>query len=66
MSREVHVRFWEGLGLKCPGLLTKEPETWDIATYHEFWYLLSECRIYLSSSFVSMVHQAHVTRFHVI
>lgn len=39
MSREVHVRFWEGLGLKCPGLLTKEPETWDIATYHEFWYL---------------------------
>jgi len=22
MSREVHVRFWEGLGLKCPGLLT--------------------------------------------
>lgn len=35
MSREVHVRFWEGLGLKCPGLLTKEPETWDIATYHK-------------------------------
>ena len=22
MSREVHVRFCEGLGLKCPGLLT--------------------------------------------
>ena len=35
MSREVHVRFCEGLGLKCPGLLTKEPGTWDIATYHK-------------------------------
>src|ERR1019366_1806649 len=23
MSREVHVRFCEGLGLKCPGLLTR-------------------------------------------
>lgn len=22
MSREVHVRFCEGLGLQCPGLLT--------------------------------------------
>jgi hypothetical protein len=22
MSREAHVRFCEGLGLKCPGLLT--------------------------------------------
>ena len=25
MSREVHVRFCEGLGLKCPGLLTCTP-----------------------------------------
>ena len=23
MSREVHVRFCEGLGLQCPGLLTR-------------------------------------------
>ncbi len=45
MSREVHVRFWEGLGLKCPGLLTKEPETWDIATYHKF--VLPQIRIAL-------------------
>ena len=22
MSREVHVRFWESVGLKCPALLT--------------------------------------------
>ena len=22
MNREVHVRFYEGLGLQCPGLLT--------------------------------------------
>lgn len=36
MSREVHVRFWEGLGLKCPGLLTKEPETWVSPTHHKF------------------------------
>jgi len=26
MSREVHVRFSEGLGLKCPGLLTPDLE----------------------------------------
>ena len=30
MSREVHVRFCEGLGLQCPGLLT-----FDIAECHE-------------------------------
>ena len=25
MSREAHVRFCEGLGLQCPGLLTRHP-----------------------------------------